>query len=249
MRTPALPGRPVIHAEWIKTRSLRSTLWTLAAVFLATVGVTVLGTALTDGEADGAAGDALFPLFQGVAFGQIAALAFGATAVACEFQNGALRITLCAVPDRTRFYLAKTAVIGALSLGVGTSAGLASYLCGQGFRHAGTAGPGAAEVGRAILGSGAYLASMALLAAGLTALVRSGTAVLGILIPFVLIVSYVVGDVAGGAAEFLPDRAGQLVLHQGAGDALGPWSGLGVTALWSAGALVAGCLAVRRRDA
>jgi hypothetical protein len=91
---------------------------------------------------------------------------------------------------------------------------------------------------------------MALFAAGLTTVLRSGMATLGILIPFILIVSFVVGDVASGAAAYLPDRAGQLVVQQHPpGDGPGPWGGLAVTALWAAAALLAGWWFLRRRDA
>ena len=62
-------------------------------------------------------------------------------------------------------------------------------------------------------------------------------------------VSFVIGGVSGTVADFLPDRAGQAVLH-GTGDgALGPWQGLAVTALWTTAAVAAGARAVRRRDA
>jgi ABC-2 type transport system permease protein len=90
---------------------------------------------------------------------------------------------------------------------------------------------------------------MALFAAGLTALLRSGVATLSILVPFLLIVSFVVGDMSNNIADVLPDRAGQVVLHETWDGALGPWTGLAVTGLWTAAALAAGAWSVRRRDA
>jgi ABC-2 type transport system permease protein len=61
-------------------------------------------------------------------------------------------------------------------------------------------------------------------------------------------VSFVVGDVAGAVTDFLPDKAGQVVLHQSWDGHLGPWPGLAVTALWASAALLAGAWGVRRRD-
>jgi ABC-2 type transport system permease protein len=90
---------------------------------------------------------------------------------------------------------------------------------------------------------------MALFAAGLAAVLRSGVATLSILIPFLLLVSFVVGDVSGGVADFLPDRAGQVVFHETWDGSLGPWTGLAVTALWTAAVLLAGAWSVHRRDA
>lgn len=90
---------------------------------------------------------------------------------------------------------------------------------------------------------------MALIAAGLAAVLRSGVATLSVLIPFLLIVSFVIGDLSAGVADFLPDRAGQVALHSAWDGPLGPWSGLAVTALWSAAVLLAGAWALERRDA
>ena len=90
---------------------------------------------------------------------------------------------------------------------------------------------------------------MALFAAGLTTVLRSGVAALSILVPFLLIVSFVVGHLSGNVAELLPDRAGQVVLHSDGDGRLGPWAGLAVTAVWTGAALTAGAWRVRRRDA
>ncbi|GHD31594.1 hypothetical protein GCM10010335_22410 [Streptomyces galbus] len=101
---------------------------------------------------------------------------------------------------------------------------------------------------RGVVGCGVYLTLMALLAAGLAAVLRSGVATLGFLVPFLLIVSFVIGDLSGTVADYLPDRAGQAVLHTGTDAGPGPWTGLAVTALWAATALAAGGWSVRRRD-
>jgi ABC-2 type transport system permease protein len=106
-----------------------------------------------------------------------------------------------------------------------------------------------AEQVRGVVGCGIYVMLMALFAAGTTAVLRSGVATLSVLIPFILVVSFVIGDAAGTVADFLPDKAGQIALHQTYDGTLGPWSGLAVTALWTAAALLAGAWSVRRRDA
>lgn len=100
------------------------------------------------------------------------------------------------------------------------------------------------------MGCALYLTLITLFAAGLAAVLRSGPAVMGILIPFLLLVSFVIGDVNHGAglADFLPDRAGQQVLLQHSTGSLGPWSGLAVTAGWAAAAVGAGWAALCRRD-
>lgn len=240
----------VLRSEWIKIRSVRSVAGSLIAVFLATLAVTVLTFATVgQAEADNEGAELLFGAFYALNFGQIAAISFGATALSSEYLNGALRISLSAVPRRGLFYLAKMSVIGVLALVVGLVTSFTSFLVGQLFMGEYAIGldePGAL---RAAFGGGIYLALMALFAAGLAALLRSAVAVLSLLIPFILIVSFVIGDIAGGAAQYLPDRAGQLVLHQNPEGSLGPWAGLAVTAAWAGAALLAGWWAVRNRDA
>lgn len=240
----------VLHSEWIKIRSIRSIYGSLMAVLATTLTITVLILGTTGQEqAEQPGSDALLNAFFALTFGQIAAIAFGATAVSSEFLNGALRISLAAVPRRSLFYAAKMTAIGGSALVVGLVTTFTSFLVGQLFlgEHAiGLGHPGAL---RAAFGGGIYLALMTLLAAGLAALLRSAVAVLGLLIPLFLIVPFVLVDVATAVVAYLPDRAGQAVLHQNPADGPGPWTGLAVTALWAAAALLAGWWAVRNRDA
>ncbi|MFI8815404.1 MULTISPECIES: ABC transporter permease [unclassified Streptomyces] len=240
----------VLHSEWIKIRSMRSISGSLAAVFVATLAITVL-TFATIGRAEAGNADAepVFDAFYALNFGQIAAISFGATALSSEFLNGALRISLCAVPRRGLFYLSKMTVVGGLALGVGLITSFTAFLVGQLFMGDFAIGLGHPGALRAAFGGGVYLALMALFAAGLAALFRSAVAVLSLLIPFILIVSFVIGDIVGGVSRYLPDRAGQLVLHQNPDGSLGPWTGLTVTAAWVAAALLAGWWAIRKRDA
>ncbi|MER6383782.1 ABC transporter permease [Streptomyces sp. NPDC001250] len=236
-----MPFAPVLHAEWIKIRTLPSLLGGLAGILLATTGFSALSAAGADGS------DPLYSAFFGVSLGQIAAIAFGTTAVAAEFRGGALRLTLSAVPDRRRWFAAKATAIALLALAVGFLTGLATLLVGKAVL--GADGPTWGEGLRGAVGCGLQLTLMALFAAGLAAVLRSGVATLSVLIPFVLIVSFVVGDLSGSVADYLPDRAGQVALHSSWDGALGPWSGLAVTALWAAAALLAGAWRLDRRDA
>ncbi|WP_328869829.1 ABC transporter permease [Streptomyces sp. NBC_00287] len=236
---------PALHAEWLKIRTLRSLCGTLLALFAATTAFSALAGATTS-EPDL---DPLFTALSGVLPGQIAAISFGAMAVSAEYHGGALRLSLSAVPQRGRWFAAKVAAIAVPALIVGLTTTLAAFAVGRAGLGDAASGLTTAEQVRGVLGSALYLTLMALFAAGLTALLRSGVATLSLLIPFVLIVSFVIGDAAGGVTDFLPDKAGQVVLYETHDGTLGPWSGLAVTALWTVGALLAGAWSVRRRDA
>ncbi|MEW2319523.1 ABC transporter permease [Streptomyces bauhiniae] len=232
-----MPFVPVLHAEWIKIRTLRSLLGALAAVLV----VTVTFSAVTAARADRS--DPLYAVFFGVSLGQVAAVVFGALAVSGEYRGGALRLTLAAVPDRTRWFAAKAVAVALPVLAVGLLTGLVTLAVGRA-----TVELTWEEGLRGVVGCALYLTLMALFAAGLAAALRSGVGTLGLLIPFLLIVSFVVGDLASGAADCLPDRAGQLALHSASEGPLGPWTGLAVTALWAGAALGVGAWGVRRRD-
>jgi len=241
-----VPFAPVLHSEWLKIRTLRSLVAGLGALVLVTAAFSALAGLDNSADADF---DPLFSAFFGVSFGQIAAITFGAQAVSSEFQGGALRVSLSAVPQRGRWFAAKATAIGVPVLAVGLLTGCVSLAVGKAVLGDRASGLSWGEGLRGVVGCGIYLALMALFAAGLTTLLRSGVATLSILIPFLLIVSFVVGDVSGSAADFLPDKAGQVALHETWGGALGPWTGLAVTAVWAGAALLAGAWSVRRRDA
>ena len=236
-----MPFASVLHAEWIKIRTLRSLLAGLAAILVATPAFSALAAADADGT------DPLFSAFFGVGLGQIAAVAFGTTAVSAEFRGGALRLTLAAVPDRRRWFAAKVTAIALPALAVGLLTGVVTLLVGKAVL--GASGPSWAEGLRGAVGCGLHLTLMALFAAGLAAVLRSGVATLSVLIPFLLIVSFVIGGLSAGVADLLPDRAGQVALHSSWDGTLGPWTGLAVTALWATAALSAGAWCVQRRDA
>ncbi|MEU1104375.1 ABC transporter permease [Streptomyces tibetensis] len=237
---------PVLRSEWLKVRTLRS----LPGALLALLAVTTAFSAIA-GASDAAdpGFDPLFTALSGVIPGQIAAVTFGAMAVSSEFQQGALRLSLAAVPQRGRWFAAKAAVIALPALLVGLVTAFAALLVGRAGLGAAADGLGTGEQVRGVVGCGVYLMLMALFAAGIAALLRSGVATLSLLVPFILVVSFVIGDATGTVADFLPDKAGQLVLRETYDGTLGPWSGLGVTALWTAAALLAGAWSVRRRDA
>ncbi|MFL1904667.1 ABC transporter permease [Streptomyces tauricus] len=245
-----MPFTPVLHSEWLKIRTLRSLVVGLGAVVLVTAAFSALaGLDNAGDEGQEADFDSLFSAFFGVSFGQIAAITFGAQAMSAEFQGGALRLSLAAVPRRGRWFAAKMTAVGTPALAVGLLTGVVTLAVGRAVLGDRASAMSWAEGLRGAVGCGIYLALMALFAAGLTALLRSGVATLSILIPFLLLVSFVVGDMSGNAADLLPDRAGQVVLHETWDGLLGPWTGLAVTAVWTSAALLAGSWSVHRRDA
>jgi len=237
---------PVLRSEALKVLTLRSLCGALLAVFAVTTAFSALAGASGTSEPDF---DPLFTALSGVMPGQIAAIAFGAMVVSSEYHGNGIRLSLAAVPQRGRWFAAKLVVVAVPSLVVGLLTACAAVVAARAGLGSAADGLTAGEQARGVVGCGIYFMLMALLAAGLTALFRSGMATLSTLIPFILIVSFVIGDAAGGATDFLPDKAGQVVLHQTHDGTLGPWAGLAVTALWAAAAVLGGAWRLRRRDA
>ncbi|GHB27413.1 ABC transporter [Streptomyces viridiviolaceus] len=237
---------PVLRSEALKVRTLRSLYGTLLAVFAVTTAFSALAGASDTSDPDF---DPLFTALSGVWPGQIAAIAFGAMVVSSEYHGNGIRLSLAAVPQRGRWFAAKLVVVAVPALAVGLLTACAAVVAARAGLGEAAGGLTAGEQARGVVGCGIYLMLMALLAAGLTALFRSGTATLSTLIPFILIVSFVIGDAAGGITDFLPDKAGQVVLYETYDGPLGPWTGLAVTALWTTAALLAGVWRLRSRDA
>lgn len=118
-----MPVTALLHSEWIKIRSVRASYGSLLAVFVSTLAITLLVFATVGrAEADNG-GDTVFNAFYVINFAQIAAISFGATAVSSEYTGGALRVSLSAVPHRSRFYASKIAVMAVAALAAGLAAG------------------------------------------------------------------------------------------------------------------------------
>lgn len=242
----------VLHSEWIKARSLPALTGIALLLFAATAGFSVLAAATLGRENAGKPDfDPLLICFYGVNFGQAVAIAFGALCAAAQYKNNGTRIWLAAVPRRGLMYTANLAVIGGVTLIAGLVTGLTCFLAGQPFIEDRRLGLEDLAAWRGIVGCAVYLALIALFAAGVATVLRSSAAAMGILIPLVLLLSFMLGDVTqqSGFVEFLPDRAGRQVLVEQPTGTLGPWTGLLVTAAWAGAAGLLGWTALSRRDA
>ncbi|TJZ59265.1 ABC transporter permease [Streptomyces piniterrae] len=240
----------VLRSEWTKIRSLRSLHLSLAAILVATAGIGCLVCGSTDYTHEGPDFDPVFTAFFGLNFGQFAAVAFGVLTVAGEWSGGSIRVSLAAVPRRGLLYAGKLGCVGVLGLVVGLVTGFAALLGGQAFLGDMGVGPGAPGAVRAAVGCGLYLALLAVLSAGFAAVVRSPVGALSLLVPLFLSLFPMLGslDATRKAGQFLPDRAGQQILHSTPDGVLGAWSGMAVMACWVALAAGAGWWSLSRRD-
>jgi ABC-2 type transport system permease protein len=265
-------GRETLHAEWTKLRTLASTGWLLLASAVLTVAVSAAVDAAATCPSGGCQADPAKLSLTGVQAGQAIVAVIAVLAVSGEYSTGMIRITLTAMPRRLTVLAAKAVLSAGLVLVAGAVAVLACVLIGRlilpghgftlthGYLHPPTSpsllsldhGP----VLRAAGGSVLYLALIALLSLGVATAVREPAVaiglVLGLLYLFPVVTSVIgnqhwqrhleqIGPMTAGLCIQATVNLRRLPLT--------PWEGLGVLALWAAGALVIGALIFRFRDA
>jgi ABC-2 type transport system permease protein len=255
----AHPGR-VLLSEWTKIRSVRSTLWTLAAALVVTVGISALICVFTNAEFDSMSArrrltfDPTFTSFAGMSLGQLAMIAFGVLVVASEYSTGMIRSSLAAVPQRTTFMVCKITVAALVVLVVGMVTSFVTFFAGQALLGAHGASIGDPGVLRAVFGGGLYMTLISLFAMGIAYVLRSPLLAFAILMPFFFLISNILGNVSATkhVARYLPDQAGTTVtsvVPAALNRPYGPWGGLLIMVGWTAAALVAGWLVLKKRDA
>ncbi|GCD98675.1 ABC transporter permease [Embleya hyalina] len=254
-RVPGTSFAAALEAEWIKLRSVPSTRWLPLATVLSIAGVGALVDAfVAEGQRreDGAEYDAFTLVHYGVNFGQLALVAFAVLAVAGEYGAGTIRASLAAVPDRRLFAVAKLTVITAVALVTAIVSSLTCTLTARLLLPAGDISLTAAATWRTAFGQVVYLVLLAVICAGVTFVLRTPMASMGLLIPLIFLGTAALTAIPGvrEVARFLPDKAGQRVMRLREFNAyeLAPWPGVAVMALWAIAAVVAALTVFRRRD-
>ncbi|HEV7624727.1 MAG TPA: ABC transporter permease subunit [Amnibacterium sp.] len=194
----------VLHSEWIKLRTLRSTWWCAAAIVALSVlfGLLVAGFINRHGGAlPTAAQDSATVAVAtvGTNFTQLIAAVLGVLVISGEYGTGMIRSTFAAVPNRLPAVLAKLAVLAVLVFVVGLVAAAATFAATAGIlpsQHI-TPHPTDPAVWMPIVGSAVYLALVAVLAFAIGALVRNTAggiaAALGLLLVLPIILGIAVG--------------------------------------------------------
>jgi ABC-2 type transport system permease protein len=261
----------LVRSEWIKLRSIRSTIWCLAILVVVTIAMAVLiGNALDVGTPvgqDSANGTLVTINTASVSLTALVVAVLGVLIITGEYGTGQVRSTFTADPRRTGVILAKasvlavtTFVVSAVSIWIGVFAS-AALQAGKGV-HADLADP---AVFLPLLGASVYVTLLALLAYGIGLLVRSSAGGIAITLGLLLVLPIVLSLIANvlqaqwllDVTKFLPDQAGAQLYTYSAGDAggapqdgivLNGWGGFGVL---TAEVVVVGVLALtvaRRRD-
>lgn len=239
----------VLHAEWTKARTVPGTPWLLAGV----VACTVLLGALAAGAMP-TGGDPAKAALMGVALAQAVVVVLAVATVSGEYGTGMIRLTLTAMPRRLTVLAAKGFVVTALTLTAGAAAVLFAIAVGRLYLPSLSLSDG--PILRAAVGSVLYLALVGLMSVGVAALVRDAATAVGVVLALLYLTPLVTSlisdpDWHDRLQKLSPMTAGltvQATVHLEA-EPIGPWQGLGVLALWAAGAVLAGGATLRLRDA
>lgn len=247
----------VIASEWLKFRTLRSTLIVLAA---AMAGMVLFGAIIAHNTRNPTGLDpedvvASGPL-QGYYLGQLPMAALGVLVVSGEYSTGMIRATLAAVPRRQPVLIAKaivfTVVVGLAMIAASVVAFLVAQWFLSGYRPTYSLTEGSTL--RVVIGTGVYLTLVGLLGSALAWIVRSTpgalVAVIGLILILPVLCELVLPSWGSHIAAYLPTGAGaSFSTSLRAPNALTPWVGLGVMAAWVAVGLVTASVVLRRRDA
>lgn len=261
VRSPAKAIRPgyrvsggrVLHSEWAKLWSLRSTWITLGLALLFLVAFGLLAAVeyksrISSGQhidADIATATAVSLSLFGTNFAQLALGVLGVLVTAGEYSTGMIRSTLIAVPRRLPVLWSKSTVFGVVALVVATAGAVITFLSASGIL-AGT--PGALTIWspgvlRCLLGAGIYLGLVGVIGTALGVLLRSVAGGISVLVGTLMLVPGLISLLPStwhnNISPYLPTNAGEsmFALHH-APNTLTPPAGFAVFLCWTALILV-----------
>jgi ABC-2 type transport system permease protein len=242
--------RQAIAGEWTKVRSLRSTMYTLAAVAAITVGTAILVAAtnsLQPGESilAGALGNG--------AVGQIAAGIFGVLVITTEYASGTIQPTFTAMPRRLTVLTAKTTIVAALTFVTALAAAVAAHRVAAEILEGQDRAPHATLP--TLLGVAVSYTAVAVLGVALGTALRHTAAAIGSVIALMLLPTllgpmlrawrpWIVGTSPVGALQKLAGSTDAAALGT-----LGAWPTLWLVCGYTITALAGSAWLLHRRDA
>jgi hypothetical protein len=244
----------VVRSEWIKLRSLRSTVYTLIASVAMTAGIGMLFAGLVPSNQPI---DPVALSLRGVYLAQLAIGVLGVLLITGEYSTGMIRATMSAVPRRLPVLWAKLGLFAVVAAVVSMASSVAAFLGAQAIlaaRHLHTASLSDPGVTRVVIGAGLFLTVAGLLGMALGFIIRNTAGAISTLFGIMLILP-VLGSVLPASWQhnvvpYLPSNAGQaIMLLHSSPDSLAPWTGLGLFAGYAAAAIALAALLLRRRDA
>lgn len=247
----------VVVAEWIKFRSLRSTISVLAASVAAVLILAMVIAYNTRHLTSNLQPDdhVQSSTMQGYLLAQLLIGALGVLFASGEYSTGMIRSTLAAVPKRLPVLWAKVLVFLAIAAVTMITSCVIAFLGAQALIGHYRTGYSLSDPGvlRVVIGTGVYLTLVGLLGVTLGWIVRSTPGALVSYVGLILVLPLMFTFLGGWGkhvAEYFPSSAGgSFVKTLPEAPSLSPWVGLGVLGIWVVAALGAAAFQLRRLDA
>lgn len=261
-RLPADEVQPInqtraIVSEWVKFRTLRSSVWLIAAAILGMIAIGLLvafNTRHLAANIQSNDADPSGPL-QGYYLAIYLMGALGVVFVSGEYGTGMIRSTLTAVPRRLPVVWAKALVLTVVALITMTVASFAAFLAAQALISHYRPGHSLGEPGvlRVVIGTGVFLTLITLLGSALGWIIRNTPGAIvtffGLVVLLPVLLSFF-GTAGRSIAQYSPIYAGSSFIQSTPEPpALSPWTGLLVLAGWVIVLMALGIWRLPRQDA
>jgi hypothetical protein len=209
------------RAEWIKFRSVRSTMYGLITFFVLTIGLGALIDFAVENRYSHfsperrLAFDPVAVSLAGFFFAQFVVGVIGALYITNEYTTSSIRVTLTAVPRRTLLVLSKVAVMVPSLLICSSLISFLAFEIGQVELHSTGRSVTLADPGvlRAVFLGGVYITLLGVLGFGLGLILRKTAAAIVVFVVVLLIVPILAdvlpSDIGGPIMRFLPSELGR----------------------------------------
>jgi ABC-2 type transport system permease protein len=270
-RGSALSFGGLLRSEWIKLRTLRSTIWCYAIIVAITIGLGLLIASAIQSSTINPSSPGNEAIVQvatlGIAFSQLVAAVLGALLITGEYGTGMIRSTLTAVPKRLPALAAKAIVLAVTTFALGLVSIVVTALVATPILTAKNIPVDLADgkVWFAIVGGAGYLALIALLALAVGTIVRNSAGGISAALGLVFVAPIVFQIIAGitqatwaiNVLALLPSSAGGRMYAYVSDVAapasktivLDPFQGFLVLAVWVIAFFVVASVLLKRRDA
>lgn len=259
--TPSLMD--TTRSEFLKFRTVRASFIGLATFVVLTVGIALLISLVISANwsnrsaIDKLAFDPVTTSLTGVFFAQFASGVLGARFITSEYASGAIRTTLAAVPRRVHLVLAKAIVLFAVFFVASEVVTFAGFSVAQMIYRANHLTTGSLSTSvdlRAVVFAGVFLTCLTLIGFGLGLLLRTTSITISVYVTVLLIIPIIINFFPTSwqdhVTKYLPANLGAAMMSPQLSTRSFSWGTSAIIlAIYTVAVLVAGSVALSRRDA
>jgi ABC-2 type transport system permease protein len=251
----------VLWSEWVKLWSLRSTRWSFLAGVICMALVGVIAAAIQMGRWSHLSLHERLTIkpidlsLTGFDFAQLAIGVLGVLIISGEYTTGMISSSVMAVPKRLPILWSKIGVFASVTFVLMLAASLIAFFGSQAFlgSHGLNVGLGSPDALRAIVGNALFLTVLGILCVAIGTLVRNSaggiSTFVGVMFILPVIFEILPASIGNAVHPYLPSSAGEAVAQAVPGEhMLAPWTGFALFVGYTAVAVAAAALTLKRRD-